>query len=714
MLLLKSLTLNNFLSYENQTIAFDRSQKILLDGNSGGGKSTILEAIIWTLYGQGRADNKSLIHKGASKASVVLTLEDVREDGVDTYTIQRSVSHEGRQQLQVLVGKNGEPAISHEFTGLRELQAWIERDLIGASYILFVNSIAYLQNGSNTFVTQTAPKRKELLLEIVNAIDFDDYYDRTKKKLQEVELKIASAEGEIKSVDLWLQAAEEQITDKEKVVKELDGAKVMTQVFKDQWERAVTKEASFKGVEGAIAAAEGIVRELESSKASLQSQLNASQAASVQLKHIEIAGVELAGIKEKLTPIDGEIVVLEETVLNEATKQQKRSAMMMVKPTVTVSEEQIKKHAAMKDMHSSRSVCPSGELCPHEKDNRTILTRFEKEVTEMREKRALELQQLATWQAGYDALPLSADLTSTLASLNGLKAQRTQLKDRSTSLEILIGQRGAKELIASEEPLLTLALSEKEKDLAAATVQVAQVRLSLNPEELANAKKEVATAHAGMLAQQQVETTLSSRLEYLSKLESSLSDHRARKVTLEGGIKESRAVMEQLELLKEAFGSKGIKTIIIDYLIPNLEDKINNVLQQMSDFRVNLNTRRMKADGEGLTEGLFITIVNGEGQEMDFENYSGGERLKIVVAISEALASLKDKVGFRLFDEVFVGLDENSTESFASVLERLQANFEQILCISHLQQVKDTFEQSILVTKVGGKSHLTFNYGEGS
>ena len=75
------------------------------------------------------------------------------------------------------------------------------------------------------------------------------------------------------------------------------------------------------------------------------------------------------------------------------------------------------------------------------------------------------------------------------------------------------------------------------------------------------------------------------------------------------------------------------------------------------------------------------------------------------MAISESLATLQ-KVGFRMFDEIFLGLDENSTESFAAVLGSLQKNFNQILCISHLMQIKDLFDKKITIKKINGISEI--------
>jgi exonuclease SbcC len=164
--------------------------------------------------------------------------------------------------------------------------------------------------------------------------------------------------------------------------------------------------------------------------------------------------------------------------------------------------------------------------------------------------------------------------------------------------------------------------------------------------------------------------------------------------------------IECLELLKEAFSPRGVKAVVIDYLVPQLEERINGVLSQMSDFRIRLDTQKATVDEEGVKEGLFITVINDHQEELPFASYSGGEKVKITIAISEALASLMNQIGFRIMDENIVSLDKESTESFVVVLEKLQQKFPQLFVISHLQEVKDIFEKKITVVKVNGTSKI--------
>jgi DNA repair exonuclease SbcCD ATPase subunit len=73
------------------------------------------------------------------------------------------------------------------------------------------------------------------------------------------------------------------------------------------------------------------------------------------------------------------------------------------------------------------------------------------------------------------------------------------------------------------------------------------------------------------------------------------------------------------------------------------------------------------------------------------------------VAIAEALATMQ-KSAFRIFDEVFVGLDTESIEGFNEVILSLQDKFSQVLCISHLQAIQDSFEEKLSVVKEGDTS----------
>ena len=170
-------------------------------------------------------------------------------------------------------------------------------------------------------------------------------------------------------------------------------------------------------------------------------------------------------------------------------------------------------------------------------------------------------------------------------------------------------------------------------------------------------------------------------------------------------VDEQKDDLDCLKLVKDAFGPNGVKSIVIDYVIPQLEEKINNVLSKLSNFRIRLETQKSGLTEGSLLEGLFISIINDIGEEFGYDNFSGGERIKITLAIFEGLASIS-KFGFRFFDESVIGLDEDTVDSFSDVMLNLQDTISQLFCISHLTQVKDLFDKKLTVVKTNGVSKV--------
>jgi len=183
MILLKELKLYNFLSHSQSTIKFEKNEKRIILGASGAGKSSIVDAITFCLYNQSRSSNANLIKQGKDEASVVLELLEIK-DGFETiYRIQREINSKGKHTLTVTQKEGKDKWKLINASGVREVQEFIEKNILKASYQLFVNSIICLQNNPESFVNQTATKKKDILLEIIGADEYDSYYKKPKRHL---------------------------------------------------------------------------------------------------------------------------------------------------------------------------------------------------------------------------------------------------------------------------------------------------------------------------------------------------------------------------------------------------------------------------------------------------------------------------------------------------------------------------------------------------
>ena len=163
------LQLANFMSYKNpQILDFSRFEIGCLTGTNGVGKSSILEAITWALWGRARGEKMSdeIIHQGEQGmwVEVVLQLED------KYFRVLRKRERKGKSGKTTLYF-----GISKDLKGLwqniteeeiAKTQKKIE-DNLHLTYEIFTNS-AYLRQGhADEFTVKTPTERKQILSDIL-------------------------------------------------------------------------------------------------------------------------------------------------------------------------------------------------------------------------------------------------------------------------------------------------------------------------------------------------------------------------------------------------------------------------------------------------------------------------------------------------------------------------------------------------------------------
>ena len=695
MITLRNLKLHNFLSHEDTELSFEENQKLLIDGNSGSGKSSILEAIIWAFYGTGRSSNTSLIRRGADKATVELTIDN---DGSEV-VIKRSVT-KTKHSIEITID-----GVSHPLTGVRELQNYIETELTGASYTLFVNSIAYLQGGAESFVGQNAGARKELLLEIIKTIDFDTYYERVKVKINEAELTQVSVSTSLESSEMNLQIAETNVEDKASKEAEIAASEEKLAAYEaekatlekklegrdDRKDKLDGKKKQAKVVHDRILEIEAEIAKRHTREAELDVILTGP-------------AYDIDSLKSERVSEEVKLSSTRDAIANVAKINAERAAMLQNKPVDRGFETVITALGNEIEEMGSHNECPQGDTCPNFAATMSRITAKKEEKTRIEAAYEQYKKDIAEWQAKFDLMQE--------IPVGELQVEEKRLSLNVSVLDEKIKQQEARNAAAVEKEALKPEIQEWINKLAeqhternTLVKELEELTAVEDSQEEIKAQLRVDELNALMTLTKNKIKGDTQDLGIIKSYEEKIPVYIEEIKDKKGKLAVIETNLKQLALLKDAFGSKGIRALVIDYIIPELEEKINEILSQMSEFRVILDTQQEKASGDGNKEGLFITIVNDMGEEMPFENYSGGEKLKIVVAITEALATLQ-KCGFRLFDETWVGLDEVSLESFSHVLDTLLDRFPQVICVSHLTEIKSAFENSVKIIKHNGISHV--------
>jgi exonuclease SbcC len=157
--------------------------------------------------------------------------------------------------------------------------------------------------------------------------------------------------------------------------------------------------------------------------------------------------------------------------------------------------------------------------------------------------------------------------------------------------------------------------------------------------------------------------------------------------------------------LSEAFGKKGIQAIIIENVIPILEREANSILGRMTDNRMHITfeTQREKKGSAGVVETLDIRISDELGTR-NYELYSGGEAFRVNFAIRIALSKLlAERAGARLraliIDEGFGTQDGEGRERLVEALRAIEKDFDKIIVVTHIPELKDAFPARIEVQK---------------
>jgi len=178
------LEMKNFLAYrEPDPLLLEGVHLACLVGANGAGKSSILDAITYALWGKARASRlEDLIHQGQEEMVVVL---DFEQEG-NLYRVERRKARSKRAASLAL-------SIAHDgrWNGMTEPNARDTQAKINAilrlDYDTFIAS-AFLQQGrADSFMLLQPAKRKELLSEMLGLARWRAYEERAKEALRRLE-----------------------------------------------------------------------------------------------------------------------------------------------------------------------------------------------------------------------------------------------------------------------------------------------------------------------------------------------------------------------------------------------------------------------------------------------------------------------------------------------------------------------------------------------
>lgn len=165
--------------------------------------------------------------------------------------------------------------------------------------------------------------------------------------------------------------------------------------------------------------------------------------------------------------------------------------------------------------------------------------------------------------------------------------------------------------------------------------------------------------------------------------------------------------IEDVKTLERAFSKNGVPALLIEQALPEIENKANAVLNQLSNgnMTVRFVTQAAYKDDkrEDMKETLDIQISDPAGTR-DYEMFSGGESFRVNFAVRLALAEvLAQRAGAKLqmlvIDEGFGSQDTQGRQKLLEAINLVKKDFAKILVITHIEELKEAFPHQIEVTK---------------
>lgn len=197
------LTLKNFLSYREASLDFRGLHVACVCGANGAGKSSLLEAIAWSVWGESRAvAEDDVIHQGEMETRVDFTFSYRQQ-------VYRVIRTRMRGQSSSLEFQVETPQGFRSLTerGMRATQQLILQHL-RLDYETFVNS-AYLRQGrADEFMLKRPAERKQILADLLKLNQYDTLAEQAKERSRQFKAELDGLDRSLERTNLQLQQGE--------------------------------------------------------------------------------------------------------------------------------------------------------------------------------------------------------------------------------------------------------------------------------------------------------------------------------------------------------------------------------------------------------------------------------------------------------------------------------------------------------------------------
>lgn len=707
---IKSVSIKNFFSYGPQETVIDLSGNgtTSISGCNGVGKSTIIEAMLFALYGKTRQEKVADVVNRSVGKDCKVSVEFVGDDD-EVYKVLRYRAHTTHKDKVYLF--KGDKDIS-----LKNISDTNEQiiDYFGMPYVAFVNSTVFSTEFYSNFFAANNTDRLNIFENILSLKEISYFYEEVKKIIKEIEESEIESKMKYTESNTKVEAAQENLDTYNKQAKE---KLLQLKSEKEDAQRAIEEaKVALKELGAIDVVAEKaklsnttLSEEYEkqiNEKKKLHDELNAfntfpEEESELLVKYGDFDFNDNKNKEEKYKS-DLETIRTRESGIDKA-KLQLDSSMEKIrtlKSQKESSEKDLEKQK--KDLEKVKdAICP---YCGNKMDaeetakKREIIDKkikeLEGDIEDFEKQLKEEKVNLTEFKDTYDTLLADVNLIrenldkNFVANSDLIKEKYLNALKHKTEFDKTYEEncKKQKELLIEIDEL-------KEKKSKLEISKYTESYLNSIEEEIKKQEDIIAKSNTTIAS---VNAAVKSTYDkdYVEKIKSDIESLKEKAVFAKEQLEVIEDDKKHYEYLKECCSNKsnGFKKFFIGEMIPVFNEKINQYLP----FFFNNKKIEVSFDKD------LVETIKCDGQKITYASLSCGQKTRMEIAAAFALFGLSrvffsNQSGLLIVDELLDrGLDEFGIKASLSILEGF-AQDSKVYVISHNKTVTENITDVIEV-----------------
>ena len=679
-MIIKRVKLSNIRSYLSQEIIFPEGST-LLAGDIGSGKSTVLLAIEFALFGAKKTDLPSyaLLRHGKNNGNVELKFDLDGKEIIINRNLKRGKNGISQETGYIIIDGVKKEGTYVELKAMMLDLLGYPKDLVSKSKDLVYRYTVYTpQEEMKRILLEKKEDRLDTLRKVFNI-------DRYKRVRENAIVFIRNLKEKRKVYEGNIADLEEKQGNRKKIEVEIMEIEVkiseVTPKLEEMKNKVKEKRESIKKIEYKIEELNKLKRELDMQEIDLRNKVEQREKNNENIARLEneVKNLEkemgekkvfqIEDLKKELSLNEGQIISIE----GKAREASNKTGQLNL---------EIKKSKEIKEKVLSLSKCPTCQQNVSKEHKDSIMN---KERTNL-----IKLEE--------DIKIYSEEEKITNQKLKDLREKRDLLKKKESSLELI--NLKLRNIQDKKKEIDDMQKIQGEIKKSVGEINVKKIELNKNiggfkgiDEDYKKAKRDFDDLLVNEKDLEIKKTGFESDKKNIQKMILLLEEEINKKLK----IKEKLNYISQLQnWLEEYF--MNLMGNIEKHVMLKIHGEFNELFREWFSIMI---------ESEGIDVRLneeFTPIIEQNGYETFFENLSGGERTSVALSYRLALNKVINDVAGEIKTKDIIMLDEPtdgfSTEQLDKIRDVLEElNMKQVIIVSHEGKIESFVDNVIRVTK---------------